>query len=387
MLSVVSISVLATGIAAHEGMAMTTTSMGKSAAAASPASASDVSVVEVLPQHRFEEAPLWRYLQQHLPDFAGPASLRQFQGGQSNPTFLITTPAKKFVLRKKPPGKLLPSAHLIEREYRILRALPPDEVPIPITRVLCEDASAIGTAFYVMDHVDGRVITSVTLPQLNPQERSAIYADFARVAAKLHSVDFSACGLEDFGKPEGYVARQLDRWTRQYLASKTGENPEMDKLIEWLSAHVPANDETAIVHGDFRIGNTIIHPTEPRIIALLDWELATLGHPLSDLAYACMYYHLPRQSGAGGGLEGLDVKALGIPTEQEFLQIYCRHAGRTSIPDWTFFLAFANFRMAAITQGVYARALQGNAADSHAISYGDTARIFAAVGRNLVDAN
>lgn len=356
--------------------------------AASPAQASDVSIIEVLPQHRFDQAPLWRYLQEHLPDFAGPATLQQFQGGQSNPTFLITTPSKKFVLRKKPPGKLLPSAHLVEREYRILRALPPDEIPVPRARVLCEDVCITGTAFYVMDHVEGRVIASPALPSLNQAERGVIYADFARIAAKLHAVDFRACGLGDFGKPEGYVARQLDRWTKQYLASKTGENADMDRLIEWLNAHMPSNAETAIAHGDFRIGNTIIHPTQPRIIALLDWELATLGHPLSDLAYACMYYHLPAHPDAGGGLEGLDLHALGIPTEQEFLDIYCRHAGRTSIPtpDWQFFLAFANFRMAAITQGVYARALQGNAADSRAISYGETAKLFAGIGRRLVEA-
>lgn len=366
-------------------MSGTPTSLQSSANTAAPARGSDVSIVDVLPQHRFDEASLWRYLQQHLPDFAGPASLRQFQGGQSNPTFLIATPTKKFVLRKKPPGKLLPSAHLIEREYRILRALPPDEVPVPCARVLCEDASIIGTAFYVMDHVEGRVITNVALPQLDPAERTALYADFARVAAALHAVDFRACGLADFGKPQGYVARQLDRWTKQYLAAKTGENPDMDKLIEWLAAHLPSSDETAIAHGDFRIGNTIIHPTEPRIIALLDWELATLGHPLSDLAYACMYYHLPAFAGADGGLEGLDLHALGIPAEQEFLDTYCRHAGRASLPDWRFFLAFANFRMAAITQGVYARALLGNAADSRAIRYGDAAKIFAGIGRRLVE--
>lgn len=337
----------------------------------------------MLPQHRFDEAALWAYLQQHLPDFSGPATLRQFQGGQSNPTFLIETPTRKFVLRKKPPGKLLPSAHLIEREYRILRALPADEVPVPRARLLCEDASIIGTAFYVMDHVEGRVIASVTLPQLSPPERSAVYADFARVAARLHGVDFRACGLGDFGKPDGYVTRQLDRWTRQYQAAKTDENPDMDKLIAWLLANQPKRDETAIAHGDFRIGNTILHPTEPRIIALLDWELATLGHPLSDLAYACMYYYMPTRPDAGGGLAGLDLPALGIPSEQEFLAMYRHHSSRTEIPDWPFFLAFSYFRMAAITQGVYARALQGNAADQRAIGYGETAKIFAGIGWSL----
>lgn len=352
------------------------------------ASSSDVSVIDVLPQHRFDVAPLWRYLQTHLSDFAQPATLRQFQGGQSNPTFLIETPAKKFVLRKKPPGKLLPSAHLVEREYRILQALPRDEVPLPPARLLCEDASIIGTAFYVMDHVEGRVLTSVTLPQLTPAERGAVYADLARVAARLHAVDYRACGLSDFGKPEGYIARQLDRWTRQYQASRTGENEneDMDRLIAWLAAQPPPREETTIAHGDFRIGNTILHPTEPRIIAVLDWELATLGHPLSDVAYACMYYHLP-PDGAGKGLAGLDLRALGIPTEREFVATYCRHAGRDALPDWTFFLAFSFFRMAAITQGVYSRALQGNAADERAITYGDTARQFAGIGWQLAQAS
>jgi aminoglycoside phosphotransferase (APT) family kinase protein len=342
---------------------------------------SDIVLIDVLPQHRFDEASLLRYLQSQLDDFATPAQLRQFQGGQSNPTYLIDTPTKKFVLRKKPPGKLLPSAHLVEREYRILRALPSVDVPVPQARLLCEDASVIGTPFYVMDHVEGRVISGVTLPQLDPAERRVIYADYARIAARLHGVDYRACGLADFGKPEGYVPRQLDRWTKQYLASKTGENENMDRLLAWLTGHLPASDETAIVHGDFRIGNTIIHPVEPRIIAVLDWELATLGHPLSDLAYACMYFHLPAGGdGAGGGLAGLDLRNLGIPSEREFVDLYCRYSGRTRIDDWTFFLAFSCFRMAAITQGVYARALQGNAADRRAMTFGDLAKTFAAIG-------
>lgn len=341
--------------------------------------ASDVVVIDVLPQHRIDEAALWRYLGAQLEDFAAPATLRQFQGGQSNPTYLIETPSKKFVLRKKPPGKLLPSAHLIEREYRILRALPAD-VPVPTARLLCEDASVIGTPFYVMDHVEGRVITSVTLPNLTPAERRAIYTDYARVGARLHSVDFRACGLSDFGKPEGYVARQLDRWTKQYLASKTEENEDMHRLMTWLSANAPSGDETAIVHGDYRIGNTILHPTEPRIIAVLDWELATLGHPLSDLAYACMYFHIPVGADGSGGLAGLDLPSLGIPNEREFIDLYRQFSGRERIENWPFFLSFSCFRMAAITQGVYARGLQGNAADKRAMLYGELAKNFAAIG-------
>jgi len=343
---------------------------------------SDVAIVDVLPQHRFDEQPLWRYLQAQLEDFSGPAQLRQFQGGQSNPTFLIETPTKKYVLRKKPPGKLLPSAHLVEREYRVLRALPGTDVPVPNARLLCEDAAIIGTPFYVMDHVEGRVIIGVTLPQLDPSGRAAVYNDYARIGARLHAVDFRAVGLSDFGKPEGYIARQLDRWTKQYLASKTDENVDMERLIAWLAAHLPATEETAIVHGDYRIGNTIIHPTESRIIAVLDWELATLGHPLSDLAYACMYYHLPSSEGRGG-LADVNLRELGIPDENEFIACYCHHAGRSRIDDWPFYLAFSCFRMAAITQGVYARGLQGNAADQRALTYGGIAKSFAATGLRL----
>src|ERR1044072_1379653 len=290
------------------------------------ASGSDVAVVDVLPQHRFDEQALWRYVRAQLDDCSGPAALRQFQGGQSNPTFLIETPAKKYVLRKKPPGKLLPSAHLVEREYRVLRALPGTDVPVPNAPLLCEDASIIGTPFYVMDHVEGRVITAVTLPQLSPSERASIYDDYARIGAALHAVDFRAVGLSDFGKPEGYVARQLDRWTRQYVASRTEENADMERLIAWLAANLPANDETAIVHGDYRIGNTIIDPTQPRIVAVLDWELATLGHPLSDLAYACMYYHLPAGE-SRGGLADVNLRELGIPDENEVIGACCRAAG------------------------------------------------------------
>jgi aminoglycoside phosphotransferase (APT) family kinase protein len=343
---------------------------------------SDVALVDVLPQHRFDEQALWRYLQQQLDDFAGPAELRQFQGGQSNPTYLIQTPTKKYVLRKKPPGKLLPSAHLVEREYRILRALPDTDVPVPKARLLCEDAGVIGTPFYVMDHVEGRVIIGVTLPQLTPAERASVYQDYARIGARLHAVDYHAVGLSDFGKPEGYIARQLDRWTKQYMASKTDESADMERLISWLASHLPTSDETAIVHGDYRIGNTIIHPTEPRIIAVLDWELATLGHPLSDLAYACMYYHLPAGEGRGG-LADADLRELGIPEENEFIATYCREAGRERIDNWPFYLAFSCFRMAAITQGVYARGLQGNAADPRALTYGGIAKSFAATGLKM----
>lgn len=347
-------------------------------------SASAAVLIDVLAPHRFDERALWRYLEEHLDGFAGPAGLRQFQGGQSNPTFLISTGARRFVLRKKPPGQLLPSAHLVEREFRVLRALASQAVPVPTARLLCEDPSIIGTAFYVMDYVAGRVFTDVSLPGLDRAERSTLYEDFARVLAAIHRVDWRATGLAEFGKPERYVARQVDRWTRQYLASKTDDDPNMSRLIEWLQAHVPAADETALVHGDYRVGNLIVHPTEPRVVAVLDWELSTLGHPLGDLAYACMFYRFPREQ-ILGGLADSDVAELGIPTESDFVAAYRAHARREAPGDMRFFLAFSLFRSAAITQGVYARALQGNAADRRAIEHGRVAKLAAELGWEIAN--
>lgn len=338
------------------------------------------ALIDIRPQHRIDEQGLWKYLAAHLPGFTQPATLRQFQGGQSNPTFLVTTAAQKFVLRKKPPGALLPSAHLIEREFRILHALASEDVPVPRVRVLCEDPNIIGTPFYVMDHVAGRVIDDVGLPTLAPRERHALYMDFIRVLAALHRVDWRALGLADFGKPHQFIARQIDRWSRQYLASKTDDESTMEELAAWLRAHMPADEETSLVHGDYRLGNVILHPTEPRVVAVLDWELATLGHPLGDLAYACAIYRLPQDLEAYSGLAAMDLETLGIPTETQLLETYSRATGRPGIPDWHFFLAFSVFRLAAISQGVYARALQGNAADRRGQEYGRVAKIGARIG-------
>jgi aminoglycoside phosphotransferase (APT) family kinase protein len=341
-----------------------------------------MNVIDILPQHRFDEAALWRYLVAQLPGFVQPATISQFQGGQSNPTFLIETRAVRCVLRKKPPGRLLPSAHLVEREYRVMKALEHGAVPVPKVRLLCTDESVIGTAFYLMDYVDGRVLSNVALPECSAIERARIHDDMARVLAAIHSVDWRACGLSDFGKADRYVARQLDRWTKQYLASKTEEDAAMGNLIAWLQAHVPEDDETALVHGDYRLGNLILHPTEPRIVAVVDWELATLGAPLGDLAYTCMPYRIP-PGHALSGLAGADLAALGIPTEDEFIAAYCRYARRQRPDHWAFYLAFSFFRTAAITQGVYARALQGNAADRHAIEHGRVARLAAEMGWSI----
>ncbi|QJE73462.1 phosphotransferase [Aerophototrophica crusticola] len=342
-------------------------------------------LIDVLPQHRFDEAALWRYLADHLDGFAEPATLQQFQGGQSNPTFLVTSgDGRRYVLRKKPPGKLLPSAHMVEREFKAMKALAGTAAPVPTARLLCEDATVIGTPFYVMDHVEGRVISDVALAGMDPAERAATYDAMNATLAALHQVDWKAAGLGDFGKPEQYVARQVERWSKQYVAAKTDDIPAMDKLMEWLPRHVPAGDETTIAHGDYRLGNLMLHPTEPRVVAILDWELATLGHPLSDLAYNCMAYHLPAGIKEFPGLKGLDLPALGIPTEEEYVAAYCRRTGRDGIPDWPFFLAFSFFRIASICQGVYARALAGNAADRRAKMYGQVAQATAEVGWGFV---
>ena len=341
-----------------------------------------MQLIDVLPQHRFDEASLWRYLAAQLAEFRPPATIRQFQGGQSNPTFLIESPAARFVLRKKPPGNLLPSAHLVEREYRVMKALGESAVPVPKVRLLCTDESIIGTAFYLMDYVEGRVLSNVALPECRATDRTRIYDDLARVLAAIHTVDWRAAGLSDFGKPERYVARQLDRWTKQYLASKTEEDAAMTSLIAWLGERVPADDEAALVHGDYRMGNLILHASEPRIVAVVDWELATLGAPLGDLAYTCMSYRVPPGE-ALSGLAGIDVAALGIPGESEFIANYCRYARRGPPEDWSFYLAFAFFRSAAITQGVYARALQGNAADRRGIEHGRVARLAARLGWSI----
>jgi aminoglycoside phosphotransferase (APT) family kinase protein len=330
-------------------------------------------LIPVRDAHRFDEAALGRYLNE--PSL----QVEQFAGGQSNPTFLLTTHDRRLVLRKKPPGKLLPSAHLIEREYRIIRALESSDVPVPRAHLLCEDASIIGTPFYVMEYVEGRIFSDPTLPDVTPEERGALYDEMNRTLAALHSVDWRAIGLEDFGKTEGYVRRQIERWSQQYQASKTAELEAMDRLMPWLLEHVPEKEEITIAHGDFRPGNLLFHPTEPRVLAVLDWELSTLGHPIGDLAYNCMAYHLPKSQGELSGLVGADLAGLGIPSEERYVAKYCERTGREGIPNFGFFVAFSLFRIAAICQGVYKRALDGNASDAMAGRYGKIAMQLAEV--------
>jgi aminoglycoside phosphotransferase (APT) family kinase protein len=333
-------------------------------------------LVPVLPNNRFDEAALTRYLQAHVPGFRGDCRVQQFQGGFSNPTFHLQTADRAFVLRKKPPGQLLPSAHAVDREYRVLEALQDTDVPVPRVQVLCEDDSVIGTMFYVMDHVDGRVYTDRLLPGCTLEERREMYVETCDVLARLHRVDYRAVGLEDFGKPTGYVMRQVSRWSKQYVASRVEDTPAMDRLMEWLPANAPKQDEAAIAHGDYRIGNLLFHPTESRVVAVLDWELATIGHPIGDLAYCCGAWHLP--AAGGRGLQGADLSTLGIPSEAGFLDVYRARTGRAEIPNWTFFLVFSLFRSAAILAGVYKRSVDGQGVDARMAQARDAYRDIAA---------
>ncbi|MCB9598381.1 MAG: phosphotransferase [Sandaracinaceae bacterium] len=332
---------------------------------------------EVSERHRFDEARLAEHLG------VGSLTVRQFRGGQSNPTFWLTDGERTWVLRKKPPGKLLPSAHQVEREYRVLAALQDTDVPVPKVHSLCEDASVIGTPFYVMDPVEGRIFWNVQLPECDRDERAAIYEEAARVLAAIHTVDLEATGLADYGKTGGYVERQIRRWSEQYRKSQTQPVPTMEALLEWLPANQPANDETTLAHGDFRLDNLIFHPTEPRCLAVIDWELSTLGHPLADVAYTCMLYdvQLPRV----GGLLGVDFEATGIPNEARFIERYCAHAGRDGVESWPFFKAFGLFRLAAIAQGVFKRSQEGNASSDDAAMYGAAVGLLSGIACRLVD--
>ena len=335
-------------------------------------------------QHAFDTARLAAWMQAHIRGFSGPIDVRQFAGGQSNPTFLVQSANHRYVLRRKPPGKLLPSAHAVDREYRVIVALANTEVPVAKAHALCEDASVIGTAFYLMDYVEGRLFWDAALPEVSKPERRAIYEEMTRVIAALHGVDYTAAGLGDYGKAGRYIERQVARWTQQYRAAETETIDAMERLIEWLPKHIPADEETGIVHGDFRLDNAIFHPREPRILAVLDWELSTLGHPLVDLAYLCMRYHLSVDEFRG--LAGLDLAALQIPSEADCVADYCRRRGRApvALQEWTYYLAFNMFRLTGILQGVLARAIQGNASSATALEAGRRARPLAQQAWTLV---
>ena len=310
-----------------------------------------------------DEASLERYLAAHLQGFKGPLKAEKFSGGQSNPTFRIRTPAKSYVLRRKPPGQLLKSAHQVDREFRVMRALKGTDVPVPQMHLLCEDESVVGTMFFVMEYLEGRIFWDPALPELATADRTHIYDDMNRMLAALATVDPVKVGLGEFGRPGSYFARQTMRWTDQYRASETAVIPEMDTLIAWLGANMPEDDgRVSVVHGDYRLDNMIFHPVEPRCLAVVDWELSTLGHPFSDIAYQCMQWRLPNE-GNFRGLGGRDRPALGIPTEEAYVAGFCQRIGIASIPIWTFCLVFNFFRLAAIIQGVYKRGLDGSASN------------------------
>jgi aminoglycoside phosphotransferase (APT) family kinase protein len=342
-------------------------------------------------QQAFDSGALEAWLCANLPGFEGPLSVEQFKGGQSNPTFKLVTPRRSYVMRAKPApaAKLLPSAHAIDREFNVMRALAGTEVPVAQMHMLCEDESVMGRAFYVMEFVEGRVLWNQALPDMGNAERAAIYDEMNRVIAALHRVDFKARGLADYGKPGNYFERQIGRWTKQYQASITEPNPAMDRLIEWLPAHIPASardeSQVSIVHGDYRLDNLIFHPTEPRVLAVLDWELSTLGHPLADFSYHCMSWHIPH--GAFRGIGGLDIRSLGIPSESEYIQRYCERTGRGSgdalVTDWNFYLAYNLFRIAGILQGIAKRVVDGTASSAEAKQAAAGAKPLAELGWSI----
>ena len=339
-------------------------------------------LIEMRAQHRIDPVSLGVHLQATLPEIVLPVGILQFQGGQSNPTYLLTdATGRRYVLRKKPPGAILPSAHAIEREYAAMRALRQTAAPVPNARLLCEDPSVIGTPFYVMDYLEGRVLNDIRLADMPRADRAQYYHAMVDGLADLHKVDWQAVGLGGFGRPEAYVSRQIARWTKQYLASDPEPNGDMEALIAWLPANLPPEEPATIAHGDYRLGNLMFGPDSPKLLAILDWELATIGNPLSDLAYLCSFFRLPQDGDPFRGLAGADLPALGIPTEQDILARYCARAGRpVPAKEWPFYMAFSLFRSAAIGQGVYDRSRRGNAADTRAHLYLGMMRECARVG-------
>jgi aminoglycoside phosphotransferase (APT) family kinase protein len=327
-------------------------------------------------RQRFDAGALGAWLAAHVEGYPGGApDVEQFKGGQSNPTFRLQAGGQRYVLRTKPgpAARLLPSAHAIDREFRVMHALHGAGFPVPRQYALCLDESIIGRAFYVMECVEGRVLWDQSLPGMSPAERAAIYDEQNRVIAQLHTIDYAAIGLADYGKPGNYFARQIERWTRQYQASVTEPIPEMDRLIEWLPQHIPPGEDTSIVHGDYRLDNMIFHPTEPRILAVLDWELSTLGHPAADFSYHCMSWHIP--PGRFRGIAGLDLQALGIPSMDDYVARYCERTGKTiRAEDVDFYLAYNMFRLAGIMQGIMKRYVDGTAASAQALENGKAAR-------------
>jgi len=323
---------------------------------------------EVRSAHQIDAGQLEDYLKEAVSGFTGPLTIKQFKGGQSNPTYLLESPSGKYVMRRKPPGKLLKSAHAVDREYRVISALHVAGFPVPKPYVLCEDGDVAGTVFYIMDYVEGRIFWELDLPDCDPDERRAIYDNVNQTIADLHNFDYEEIGLADFGRPGNYFERQISRWSKQYIASEIEKIEDMDRLIAWLPDNIPAEESTSVVHGDFRLDNMIVHPTEPRVIAVLDWELSTIGHPLGDFTYHLMSWQMPEIGIGSAGLLNKDLSALGIPGEQEYVERYCARTGRKDgIPNRDFYSAYNFFRIAAIVQGIAGRVRDGTAASAHAM--------------------
>ncbi len=322
---------------------------------------------DVLEAHQFDPESLQAFMLSHVEGFQGPLTVRQFRGGQSNPTYLLASPSGKYVLRRKPPGKLLKSAHAVDREYRVISALYAADFPVPRPYVLCEDQEIVGTMFFIMEFVEGRIFWELDLPNSDPGERRAIYEHANQTIADLHNFDYEKIGLSDFGKPGNYFARQISRWSKQYAASETSKITAMNKLIEWLPGNIPVDESATVVHGDYRLDNMIIHPAEPRIIAILDWELSTIGHPLGDFTYHLMAWQMPEIGIGSTGLQGKDLEALGRPPEEDYVASYCATTGRDDgIANRDFYSAYNFFRIAAILQGIAGRVRDGTAASVHA---------------------
>ncbi|MBI3676946.1 MAG: phosphotransferase family protein [Proteobacteria bacterium] len=321
---------------------------------------------EVREAHRFDPKKLEAYLAERIEGFQTPLEVRQFKGGQSCPTYMLVTPNRKYVLRRKPPGKLLPSAHAVDREYRIISALHPTGFPVAKPYLLCEDESIVGTMFYVMGCVEGRIYWGPLLPDQTPKQRGQIYDTMNETFARLHNTDWEKLGLQDYGKPGNYVGRQVSRWTKQYKASETENIWEMEKLIEWLPQHLPTDARDSIVHGDYRLDNMILHPTEPKVIAVLDWELCTIGDPMADFTYHLMQWQMPAGASSGGSLVDADFAALGIPKIDEYTAMYLKRTNRSSVPNMDYYAAYNFFRLAGILQGIVGRVRDGTASNANA---------------------
>lgn len=347
---------------------------------------SEVELTPVRPAHEFDQDKLHKFMQKHVPGYVNRFDIQQFEGGQSNPTFLLASDNYRYVLRKQPPGQLLPSAHAVHREYRVMDALANTAVPVPKMIVLSDDLSIIGTKFYIMDYIEGRLFTKTALPAITKNQRASVYFDMAKILAALHAVDPIKVGLERFGRPGNYYGRQVARWSKQYVASQTEPIDSMDFLMEWLPENLPEEETPCIVHGDFRLGNMLLDEVQPKVVGVLDWELSTIGDGLADLGYWCQEYY-GSMSDKPGMIAGRNPGDLGIPTEDELIRAYCSAAQVEAIESWPFYIAYNLFRSAGIIQGVYKRGLDGNASSETAMEYEGVARKRADLAYDILQSN